>query len=175
MTLLLERTTGAPRDVQRSSDARPRTRARIVRVTAIAVGGLARSERFELPTLGIEIRCSIQLSYERIGLFDVQTPGSDEATPFRHVAGCSHLAANFSIPPGGRRNGTVPLGGCFRRLVRVLFGRFFRQRLLGGLLHGPEIAVGGVIGRVLNPLGGSGCEQQGVLRRQLVALPGVLA
>ncbi len=29
---------------------------------------MARSERFELPTLGIEIRCSIQLSYERIGL-----------------------------------------------------------------------------------------------------------
>ena len=28
---------------------------------------LARSERFELPTLGIEIRCSIQLSYERSG------------------------------------------------------------------------------------------------------------
>jgi hypothetical protein len=28
---------------------------------------LARSERFELPTLGIEIRCSIQLSYERAG------------------------------------------------------------------------------------------------------------
>ena len=28
---------------------------------------LARSERFELPTLGIEIRCSIQLSYERTG------------------------------------------------------------------------------------------------------------
>ena len=26
---------------------------------------MARSERFELPTLGIEIRCSIQLSYER--------------------------------------------------------------------------------------------------------------
>ncbi len=26
----------------------------------------ARSERFELPTLGIEIRCSIQLSYERL-------------------------------------------------------------------------------------------------------------
>jgi hypothetical protein len=29
-------------------------------------GELARSERFELPTLGIEIRCSIQLSYERL-------------------------------------------------------------------------------------------------------------
>jgi hypothetical protein len=27
---------------------------------------MARSERFELPTLGIEIRCSIQLSYERV-------------------------------------------------------------------------------------------------------------
>ena len=29
---------------------------------------VARSERFELPTLGIEIRCSIQLSYERVRL-----------------------------------------------------------------------------------------------------------
>lgn len=28
---------------------------------------MARSERFELPALGIEIRCSIQLSYERPG------------------------------------------------------------------------------------------------------------
>ena len=27
---------------------------------------LARSERFELPTLGFEVRCSIQLSYERM-------------------------------------------------------------------------------------------------------------
>jgi hypothetical protein len=31
--------------------------------------GLARSERFELPTLGFEVRCSIQLSYERASLF----------------------------------------------------------------------------------------------------------
>ena len=38
--------------------------------------GLARSERFELPTLGIEIRCSIQLSYERVRPADYQTwPG----------------------------------------------------------------------------------------------------
>src|SRR5256885_10392592 len=38
--------------------------------------GLARSERFELPTLGIEIRCSIQLSYERVRRVDYQTwPG----------------------------------------------------------------------------------------------------
>jgi hypothetical protein len=35
--------------------------------------GLARSERFELPTLGIEIRCSIQLSYERLRRVDYQT------------------------------------------------------------------------------------------------------
>src|SRR5712671_6391309 len=34
---------------------------------------LARSERFELPTLGIEIRCSIQLSYERVRRLDYQT------------------------------------------------------------------------------------------------------
>jgi hypothetical protein len=41
-----------------------------------ANAGLARSERFELPTLGIEIRCSIQLSYERVRRVDYQTwPG----------------------------------------------------------------------------------------------------
>ena len=37
---------------------------------------MAHSERFELPTLGIEIRCSIQLSYERVRSADYQTwPG----------------------------------------------------------------------------------------------------
>ena len=35
--------------------------------------GLARSERFELPTLGFEVRCSIQLSYERMRGLDYQT------------------------------------------------------------------------------------------------------
>ena len=34
--------------------------------SANSVSKVARSERFELPTLGIEIRCSIQLSYERV-------------------------------------------------------------------------------------------------------------
>jgi hypothetical protein len=33
---------------------------------------VARSERFELPTLGIEIRCSIQLSYERVAASDIR-------------------------------------------------------------------------------------------------------
>ena len=37
---------------------------------------MARSERFELPTLGIEIRCSIQLSYERV------LPGDGRASEF---------------------------------------------------------------------------------------------
>jgi hypothetical protein len=37
---------------------------------------MARSERFELPTLGIEIRCSIQLSYERVGDPDIRDAGS---------------------------------------------------------------------------------------------------
>ncbi len=32
---------------------------------------MARSERFELPTLGFEVRCSIQLSYERIPWFPI--------------------------------------------------------------------------------------------------------
>jgi hypothetical protein len=32
--------------------------------------GVARSERFELPTLGFEVRCSIQLSYERVSAFN---------------------------------------------------------------------------------------------------------
>jgi hypothetical protein len=40
---------------------------------------MARSERFELPTLGIEIRCSIQLSYERVRGLDYQT-WSDRAS-----------------------------------------------------------------------------------------------
>jgi hypothetical protein len=31
---------------------------------------VARSEGFEPPALGIEIRCSIQLSYERVSLFN---------------------------------------------------------------------------------------------------------
>src|ERR1700722_18556256 len=52
---------------------------------------MARSERFELPTLGIEIRCSIQLSYERVYLSDYQTgrpnptfaPASLRAPQFR--------------------------------------------------------------------------------------------
>ena len=50
---------------------RPRSRS-----AAVMIGSqqsVARSERFELPTLGIEIRCSIQLSYERVCLSDYQT------------------------------------------------------------------------------------------------------
>ena len=44
-------------------------------------GVVARSERFELPALGIEIRCSIQLSYERINVFNVLAQGSNFLGP----------------------------------------------------------------------------------------------
>ncbi len=47
-----------------------------------AKAGLARSERFELPTLGIEIRCSIQLSYERKGCSDSRL--ATKLPPGRH-------------------------------------------------------------------------------------------
>jgi hypothetical protein len=45
---------------------------------------LARSERFELPTLGFEVRCSIQLSYERVPGLDYQT-WPDRASSLRPV------------------------------------------------------------------------------------------
>jgi hypothetical protein len=37
---------------------------------SLSFGAMARSERFELPTLGFEVRCSIQLSYERVSHFN---------------------------------------------------------------------------------------------------------
>src|SRR4051812_13628227 len=62
----------APASVGLPSRARRSKSADVVIAAAanndirIRRGALARSERFELPTLGIEIRCSIQLSYERL-------------------------------------------------------------------------------------------------------------
>ena len=47
---------------------------------------MARSEGFEPPTLGIEIRCSIQLSYERVRGLDYQT-WPDRASSGTSVAG----------------------------------------------------------------------------------------
>ena len=51
---------------------------------------MARSERFELPALGIEIRCSIQLSYERVrgtiqGEAANASPGRRRKTELPHV------------------------------------------------------------------------------------------
>ena len=52
----------------RSAQARNHEASRIEPMVHISnPNEMARSERFELPTLGIEIRCSIQLSYERPG------------------------------------------------------------------------------------------------------------
>jgi hypothetical protein len=66
---------------------------------------LARSEGFEPPALGIEIRCSIQLSYERINKFNNLTAALNflaDLLPLRSGAGRqlaepnSHLASVFS-------------------------------------------------------------------------------
>ena len=63
---------------------------------------MARSERFELPTLGIEIRCSIQLSYERISLFDVQTRGSGDGHGVPARRGLFAFGGElFNPPPAG--------------------------------------------------------------------------
>ena len=46
-------------------------------------------ERFELPTLGFEVRCSIQLSYERSNVFNglrATEPISGRWTPGKHPA-----------------------------------------------------------------------------------------
>jgi predicted XRE-type DNA-binding protein len=52
---------------------------------------VARSERFELPTLGFEVRCSIQLSYERVRGLDYQTWPDRASTPAAGpVAASSH-------------------------------------------------------------------------------------
>ena len=57
--------------------------------------GVARSERFELPTLGIEIRCSIQLSYRRSKRLRRFSVGRcTRIVPIfkhMHVPGCANL------------------------------------------------------------------------------------
>src|SRR5258708_33292395 len=60
---------------------------------------LARSERFELPTLGIEIRCSIQLSYERLRRLDELASVVAAAGQLVRQTS-SHLAAYFSSLSG---------------------------------------------------------------------------
>jgi hypothetical protein len=50
---------------------KPHVSFRILQRAGLSAGlVLARSEGFEPPALGIEIRCSIQLSYERVSLFN---------------------------------------------------------------------------------------------------------
>ena len=52
--------------VTRNTNSVGRTKRKIEEVLYLQGVVLARSERFELPTLGFEVRCSIQLSYERV-------------------------------------------------------------------------------------------------------------
>jgi hypothetical protein len=65
-----QRTCGFGEARSRRHRARSQDQEHLPRLLRI---GLARSERFELPTLGFEVRCSIQLSYERVRGFDYQT------------------------------------------------------------------------------------------------------
>jgi hypothetical protein len=73
----LEQKTLQPLDNPFGTRLSPMSQVRsVTHVSGLDKMGLARSERFELPTLGIEIRCSIQLSYERVRPADYQTwPG----------------------------------------------------------------------------------------------------
>ena len=77
-------------EFQRMIDARSCARSsllqaqkRQVLACPVLYTDMARSERFDLPTLGIEIRCSIQLSYERVParLPDLAGLGQRAASP----------------------------------------------------------------------------------------------
>src|SRR5579883_3513216 len=69
-----------------AADSAARTKiAPVDRFTCKASARLARPERFELPTLGSEDRCSIRLSYGRIRV-------SHSTGCWRHKAGPSHAA-----------------------------------------------------------------------------------
>lgn len=74
---------------------------------------MARSERFELPTLGIEIRCSIQLSYERLGPDDgppshgirpCWAASSGERSDAFELAERRDNKKPYSPPPGAERS-----------------------------------------------------------------------
>src|SRR5579863_7437474 len=68
---------------------------------------LARSERFELPTLGIEIRCSIQLSYERVParLPDLAGLGQRAAGPSASGTRAKSLVPDGNFAPIRMLNG----------------------------------------------------------------------
>src|ERR1700722_375284 len=64
-------------------------------------------------------------------------------------------------------------GWLARRSVR-LFGGLLCRGLLGGALHGSQIAVGGIVGGDLDPAGGGGGVDNGVLGNLPVAVFGGL-
>ena len=69
---------------------------------------LARSERFELPTLGFEVRCSIQLSYERapcVRLADLA--GKGQRSPLRKKPQTSPLKPPQRARPNKRAESMV--------------------------------------------------------------------
>src|ERR1700720_4746100 len=78
---------------------------------------LARSERFELPTLGFEVRCSIQLSYERVSLFNALAV---RLIFLRRQLGTENDCRKYSWP----RSDTRLLRGVLGDLAVVLQPRF---------------------------------------------------
>src|ERR1700733_8481348 len=89
--------------------------------------GLARSERFELPTLGFEVRCSIQLSYERI------CPAAEicSAAPISRIG-------LMRLPHVGRGGLEARIGGRGSELWKILAHRDFGgvARRQHGLVEG---------------------------------------
>ena len=63
---------------------------------------MARSEGFEPPTLGIEIRCSIQLSYERVSKYLIEftyfsSMPDRSVSAFRCCACCKKFPFGFNL------------------------------------------------------------------------------
>jgi hypothetical protein len=90
---------------------------------------LARSERFELPTLGFEVRCSIQLSYERVCRTLAReaakaSPEPDAAAFFRDFSTGWDFSAEFPRAQGALvRLGNQPPPDLLRWVIIKSFWR----------------------------------------------------
>ena len=96
---------------------------------------LARSERFELPTLGIEIRCSIQLSYERVYCPITRLGGQSDVRP-GHFQPCTPRSKSITRSEAGVAS-ALSVVGCgtlnakiVRRAVVISEGAGFRSRAI---------------------------------------------
>ena len=113
---------------------------------------MARSERFELPTLGFEVRCSIQLSYERVRGLDYQTwPDRASTLPL------GRLLLQAIIKRPSQLNAR-----CRRRIIgKIHFCEWLRSSaqpiLSGSLAPGKRIACPGRAALRRTEAGAAGC------------------